>query len=256
MFRVMTRLVALAAVIAAVGATACSDDPATPAPTLEASSTGTAVADPLPQLTTGLGEALATETSADGGVVMRWRVDAPSAEGVASDLAARVAGIAGLTLTATEVTERGGIIAFEGVRSGHYLVTRSTGRGTPVELRLDPLPGPIAPPAGTAVPLPGAFPVVEVPIFPGAVVVAAKQTNLGDGLVRFDLTIESERASIEVLGYYADLFRAANWTVSAGAGVVEVHGTGRVTTVWVREVPGEASRTALEVVQRGRAGAP
>ncbi|MEZ4502232.1 MAG: hypothetical protein R3C39_06380 [Dehalococcoidia bacterium] len=256
MFRVTTRLLLVAAALAALGGAACSDNDATPSATAEATGTATAVADPMPQLT-DLGDATFSEESVDGSVVMRWIVDGPSAEDVANGLVDRVGSIPGLTLTATEVTERGSIIAFEGVRSGHYLVTRSTGQGTPVELRVDPENATAeATSEGPGRRPPEGFPAIEVPLFPGATVLEGERSDLGDGLVRFDLTLESERDSVEVLGYYADLFRAAGWTVTAEPGVVEVHGTGRVTTVWVREVADAPSNTTLEVVVRGTEGAP
>jgi hypothetical protein len=255
MFRLTTRLLLLAA-LTAVSFAACSDDDPAPQATGEATTTATAVVDPVPRLTAGLGDPVSREEAADGALVVRWVVDGPSAEGVASDLADRVGGIPGLTLTATELTERGSVIAFEGVRSGHYLVTRSTGQGTPVELRLDPIADSDDPPEATAVAMPDDFPAAEVPIFPDATIVGAERTDLGDGLVRFDLILESERAPLEVLGYYADLFGAAGWEVQTEPGAVEVHGSGRVTTVWVRSVPERATRSTLEVVLRGTEGAP
>ena len=193
---------------------ACSsDDPAEASPTAEASATNALGATNIEALTDSLGTPDSIEERLDGSVLLHWLVPVSSAERVAEDLVASFAANPTFIPTATQITSRGAVLAFSGERSGHFLVARSTEQGTRVELTLEP-PEAAVVPTGTAVALPAGYPVDVLPLFPGATVTSGGVNTLDEGGRRFELELQSDRAAVEVLGFYADLLEADGWTVT------------------------------------------
>jgi hypothetical protein len=248
----------LALPLAALALLGCSDDPA-PQPvsiaavtaTPDATSTPRSAAQPSgtptpsPVVTAGDGTTAAAEgisfalpaslpridgvvesatQAADGAIAVSWLVAAAPAQ-VVSALAETVA--EQMTLLLDERGGGGGLIVFASDSlAGHYLVTDADGDAR-VELRLDPpLSGAAA--ATPAQPLPVGFPSEKVPLFPGATVVSGSAEELTARSTRFVVTFETDRAAVDVVGYYRDLFASIGWTTvvrglepdaSGGAGV-------------------------------------
>jgi len=239
----------LAAAFASAAFFACtgSDSPGE-SPTAEWS-TGTPEAIIIPGLPAGLPvpavDPDAVQERSAGGVVATWLLPDVDAGASAADLAARARDTPGVTVLAAELAQTGGIIAFEAERAGHYVVTVAPdGRGTSIELWLDPAPS--APPSpGPAVALPSGYPEDVLPIFPGATVVEAKSDELAGGRERLHLSLVPARDAIEVLGYYADYLTAEGWdVVTSDVGVDATRGTDSVQAAY--EADGETLRLTLE----------
>jgi len=176
--------------------------------------------------------------------VVRWLVPGVDAGTSAADLAREARLVPGVTVLAAELAVRGGIVAFEAERAGHYVVTVDpAGAGAVVELWLDPASTPVleVPPAAA---LPDGYPADVLPIFPGATVVEVARDELAGGRERYRIALAPSRTAIEVLGFYADHLEVDGWTVTASDSALEA--TRGTDTVRV-ELDGESSTTRLSL---------
>jgi hypothetical protein len=201
-------------------------------------------------LTEPLGAPGSSEERADGSMAWRWLVPVSSAERVAEDLAARIEDSPEFALTAVEITSRGAIVAFAGERSGHFLVTRSTEQGTPVELVVDAPVAEMPAPTSVSVPLPEGYPADVLPVFPGATITSAEADMLDGTTRRFALELETDRAAVEVLGFYADVLTADGWDIEVAPGSVIATREDRLADrVEVRDLERLPTTLALRLVR-------
>ncbi len=175
---------------------------------------------------------------ADGlATTVTWLLPDDDPGKLAESLAQRVVAAPGVELRLAELGAGGGIIVFGAAVDGHYLVTAGANGGARVELHLDP-PAGESRRLGAAVALPAGYPVDAVPIYPGAVVVEAREAPLADDLTRFELVLETRRAAVEATGFYADHLVASGWTVDAASNSLEAtRGRASVSVVVTGEQP-------------------
>ena len=156
---------------------------------------------------------------------------------LAESLAQRIVAAPGVELQLAELGAGGGIIVFGAAVDGHYLVTAGANGGARVELHLD-APAAESRQLRAAVALPAGYPVDAVPIYPGAVVVEARESPLADGLTRFELVLETRRAPVEATGFYADHLLASGWALEAGSDSLQAtRGRASVSLVAAGEQP-------------------
>jgi hypothetical protein len=208
----------------------------TPSPVVVAGD-GTATATEgvsLPSLLPQIDGVVESATQADdGSIVVNWLVEAPPTE-VVSALAEAIA--ASMTVLLDERGSGGGLIVFEGdALAGHYFVTSVDGDAR-IELRLDAPRSPSVA-AALAQPLPVGYPVEAVPRFPGATVVSGSAEALTERSTRFVVTMETERAAVDVLGYFSDLFASLGWGSTVRGLELDASGAAGVASLTVLSGP-------------------
>jgi hypothetical protein len=143
---------------------------------------------------------------------------------------------ASMTVLLDERGSGGGLFVFEGDSlAGHYLVT-SAGGDARVELRLD-APRPPAVAAALDQPLPVGYPAEVVASFPGAIAFSGSAEALTGRSTRFVVTMETERAAVDVLGYYADLFASLGWETVVRGLELDASGAAGVASLTVISRP-------------------